>query len=134
VRIQNERQNAKFKKNRSRHNWCDKEGTGGLLFRRNILGAWLWRAIALSLTLIFMMRSKNVNINPDTGEAYIERNPTTFTWAFSLQYSLMYLQSFVKDIGLGALFKRMIIVAEFPMQTNLSRQRTDYGDSKPGVV
>lgn len=41
----------------------------------------------------FPTRSKNVTINPDTGETLIERNPTTFTWAFSVQYSLMYLQS-----------------------------------------
>jgi hypothetical protein len=69
-------------------------------------------------------------------DAGIERNPTILNWAFTLQYSLMYLQSFVKDIGLGDPFKRMIIVAEFPMQTNLSRDGKGQttGTVNPGVV
>jgi hypothetical protein len=46
-------------------------------------------------------------------------NPTTLTWGFSVQYSLMYLQSAVKDIGLGAPFNRMVALVEFPMQTCL---------------
>jgi hypothetical protein len=48
----------------------------------------------------------------------------------------MYLQSFVKDIGLGAPFNRMIIVTEFPMQTNLGRDNKGQttGTVNPGVV
>jgi hypothetical protein len=48
-----------------------------------------------------------------------EENPTTLTWAFTLQYSLMYLQSAVKDIGLGAPFNRLVPVVELPIQTCL---------------
>ncbi len=78
----------------------------------------------------FPTRSKNVT---DTG---IERNPTVFNWAFTLQYSLIYLQSFVKDIGLGVPFNRMIIVTEFPMQTNLSQDGKGQttGTVNPGIV
>ena len=84
----------------------------------------------------FPTRSKNVIVDPDTGESDIERNPTTLTWAFSLQYSLMYLQSFVKDIGLGAPFNRMIIVTEFPMETCMSADCKGKitGTVNPGVV
>jgi hypothetical protein len=69
-------------------------------------------------------------------DAGIERNPTVFNWAFSLQYSLMYLQSFVKDVGLGVPFNRMIIVTEFPMQTNISRDSEGQttGTVNPGIV
>jgi hypothetical protein len=69
-------------------------------------------------------------------DAGIERNPTVLNWAFTLQYSLMYLQSFVKDIGLGAPFNRMIIVTEFPMQTNLSQDNKGQttGTVNPGIV
>ena len=69
-------------------------------------------------------------------DAGIERNPTVLNWAFTLQYSLMYLQSFVKDIGLGAPFNRMIIVTEFPMQTNLSQNNKGQttGTVNPGIV
>jgi hypothetical protein len=44
-------------------------------------------------------------------------NPTTLTWAFTVQYSLMYLQSAVKDVGLGAPFNRMVALVELPLQT-----------------
>lgn len=84
----------------------------------------------------FPTRSGNVSINPDTGETQIERNPVTLTWAFSLQYSLMYLQSFVKDIGLGNPLKRMILVAEFPMETCMSADCKGQitGTVNPGIV
>jgi hypothetical protein len=84
----------------------------------------------------FPTRSKNVTVNEDTGETDIERNPTTLTWAFSLQYSLMYLQSFVKDVGLGAPFNRMILVTEFPMETCMSADCKGQitGTVNPGIV
>lgn len=84
----------------------------------------------------FPTRSKNVSLDPDTGETDIERNPTTLTWAFSIQYSLMYLQSFVKDIGLGVPFNRIILVTEFPMETCMSTdcKGKTTGTINPGVV
>jgi hypothetical protein len=65
-----------------------------------------------------------------------EHNPTVLNWAFTVQYSLMYLETFVKDIGLGKPFNRMIIVTEFPMQTNLSRDSKGLttGTINPGIV
>jgi hypothetical protein len=64
------------------------------------------------------------------------RNPTMLNWAVSLQYSLIYLQSFVKDVGLGDPFKRMILVTEFPMQTCLNGDcdGDTTGTVNPGVV
>jgi len=47
-------------------------------------------------------------------------NPATLTWAFTVQYSLMYLQSAVKDVGLGAPFNRLVVVVELPVQTCLN--------------
>lgn len=42
----------------------------------------------------------------------------------------------MKDIGLGVPFKRMIIVTEFPMETNLSRDNKGQttGTVNPGIV
>ena len=73
---------------------------------------------------------------PTESSADGERIPTTLTWSFSLQYSLMYLQSFVKDIGLGAPFDRMILVTEFPMETCMSAdcKGQTTGTINPGVV
>ncbi len=83
----------------------------------------------------FPTRSKNVILNPD-GSTDTEHNPATFNWGFTLQYSIMYLEEHVKDIGLGAPFNRMILVTEFPMQTNLSRDSKGLttGTVNPGIV
>ncbi|HET6421708.1 MAG TPA: hypothetical protein VFG19_16245 [Geobacteraceae bacterium] len=63
-------------------------------------------------------------------------DPISLTWAFTLQYSLMYLQSYVKDVGLGAPFNRMILVTEFPMQTcmNADCNGQTTGTVNPGIV
>ncbi|HEX9019810.1 MAG TPA: hypothetical protein VF903_00965, partial [Nitrospirota bacterium] len=64
------------------------------------------------------------------------RNPTFLTWSFTLQYSLMYLQSAVKDIGLGAPFNRMVAVVEFPNQTCLNADCKNQTSStvNPGIA
>jgi len=64
------------------------------------------------------------------------RNPTTLTWAFTVQYSLMYLQSAVKDVGLGQPFNRMVIVIEFPMETclNADCKNQTTGTVNPGIA
>lgn len=84
----------------------------------------------------FPTRSRNMIFNPETTETEAERNPVTLSWGFSLQYSLLYLQSFVKDIGLGAPLSRMVLVTEFPMETCMSgdcKGKTT-GTINPGIV
>ncbi len=54
------------------------------------------------------------------GGVDVTDNPTTLTWAFTVQYSLMYYESFVKDLGLGTPFNRMVAVVEFPNETCLN--------------
>lgn len=62
--------------------------------------------------------------------------PRMLNWDLSLQYSIPYLQNFVKYVGIGAPFNKMIPIIEFPMQTCLDRgchgQTTGYAD--PGVA
>ena len=76
--------------------------------------------------------------NEETGETEreVERIPTTLTWAFTVQYSLQYLQAFVKDVGLGAPLNRMVLVVEFPMETclNLDCQGKTTGFVNPGLT
>jgi hypothetical protein len=63
-------------------------------------------------------------------------NPTMLTWAFTVQYSLMYLQSAVKDVGLGAPFSRLVALVELPLQTCLDadcKGRTT-GTVNPGIA
>ena len=63
-------------------------------------------------------------------------NPTTLTWGLTLQYNLNYLQSYVKDVGLGAPFNRMSLVVEFPMETCMNRdcEGDTTGYVNPGIV
>lgn len=84
----------------------------------------------------FPTKRSSETFNQETGEMETEKNPTTLTWALSVQYSLMYLQSFVKDIGLGVPFNRMILVAEFPMETCLGAdcKGKTTGSFNPGIV
>lgn len=61
---------------------------------------------------------------------------TVLNWDFTIQYSIIYLQSFIKDIGLGAPFNHFIFVAEFPMQTGLNGDNKGLttGTVNPGIV
>ena len=81
-------------------------------------------------------RSSNVSTNEETGETEVERNPNTLTWGFTVQYSLQYLQSFVKDVGLGVPFNRMVLITEFPMETCISAdcEGQTTGMVNPGIV
>jgi len=47
-----------------------------------------------------------------------ERSPTTVAYGFALMYSVLYLQSFVKDVGLGAPFDRLFPVVAFNFETH----------------
>lgn len=62
--------------------------------------------------------------------------PRMLNWGLSLQYSLPYLQDFVKYVGIKAPFNNMIPIVELPMQTCLDRgchgQTT--GFAAPGVI
>jgi hypothetical protein len=88
----------------------------------------------------FPTRSKNVTtiINEETGEIEqeVERNPVTLAWGFSVQYSLQYLQSFVKDIGLGVPLDRMVVLLEFPFETCMTRdcKGQTTGFVNPGLI
>ena len=88
----------------------------------------------------FPTRSKNVvtSIDPRTNTITqgIEQNPVTWSWGFTLQYNLQYLQSFVKDAGLGAPFNRMILLVELPIESCLNRgcDGKITGTINPGIL
>ncbi len=79
---------------------------------------------------------KTTSTIDDQGNVNVSDNPTTLTWAFTLQYSLMYLQSAVKDVGLGVPFNRMVAVVEFPMETclNADCKNQTTGTVNPGIA
>ncbi len=71
----------------------------------------------------------------DEGAADTERHPHILKWGFALEYSLPYLQSAVRDVGLSAPFNRMIPVVEFAMATALDRGASGTtGTVNPGIL
>jgi hypothetical protein len=71
----------------------------------------------------------------DEGEPSVERHPNFLQWGFAFQYSLIYLQSFVKDVGLKEPFNRMIAVVELPLSTGLNRGASGTtGTVNPGLI
>ena len=69
-------------------------------------------------------------------DAERERHPSVFDWGIAVEYSLPYLQAFVKDVGLRRPFDRMIPVVEFAMETPVNRGATGEttGTVNPGVI
>jgi hypothetical protein len=78
------------------------------------------------------------SVDADTGATVtqVERHPHVLQVGMSLQYSLPYLQSFVKDVGLGAPWNRMIPVLEIAAEKPLDRVsgRRWTGTVNPGVL
>jgi hypothetical protein len=71
-----------------------------------------------------------------TGEGDdLERISNNLEWGIALEYSLIYLQGQVKDIGLHAPFDRLIPLVEFAMETPLNRGRSPTnGTINPGII
>ena len=80
--------------------------------------------------------TRTVRVDGDEVEEEIERHPNVFHWGLALQYSLPYLQSFVKDVGLPAPFDRMIPLVEVEFSHPLDRGRSGQytGTVNPGVI
>jgi hypothetical protein len=71
----------------------------------------------------------------ENGDSSIERHPDMLTLGFAVEYSLPYLQSFVKDVGLPEPFKRMIPLVEFDLQKPIDRGASGFtGTVNPGVI
>ena len=71
----------------------------------------------------------------DDGQRSVERHPHMLQWGVAVEYSVPYLQSFVRDIGLREPFNRLIPVVEFAMTTALDRGASGTtGTINPGVI
>jgi hypothetical protein len=89
-------------------------------------------AVTGSLGVGFPMRTSTVD--PDTGD--VTRNPNTLNTNFAIEYSLQYLQSAVRDVGLPAPFNRLIPLVEFSFTTPLNRGAAGQtiGTINPGII
>ena len=79
-------------------------------------------------------RSSTTTVD-DSGNVTTEPNRKVLNVGFAVEYSLLYLQSFVKDVGLRQPFSRMIPLVEFDLQKPIDRGAAGWsGTMNPGVV
>jgi hypothetical protein len=80
------------------------------------------RPIALtgSVGIGISSRANSSSLNDD-GDVAIERHPHLLKLGFAVEYSLPYLQAFVKDVGLREPFNQLIPVVELALTTPLDR-------------
>ena len=100
------------------------------------------RPLALTGSFGIGIPTRHANVNKvveDDGSVSFERevNPSVAQWGFTVQYNLQYLQSYVRDIGLGWPLNRMIPLVEFVMQTPLdstTQAGRTTGTIQPGII
>ena len=75
-------------------------------------------------------------IGPNLTTASSDNGPNSLGWGVTLQYSIPYLQSQVKDLGLPQPFSNLIPVVEFPMSTCTAGACAGHttGTINPGVL
>ena len=82
--------------------------------------------------------TRTVTLDETTGERDIdiERHPDVLEWGFAVEYSVIYLEDQVKDIGLRAPFDRLISLVEFAFETPLNRGQAGQttGTINPGLI
>jgi hypothetical protein len=82
--------------------------------------------------------SRKFRPGEDDGEIDIEKeyHPNVFTWGIAVEYSLPYLQSFVRDIGLPKPLSQLIAVVEVEFQHPLDRGQSGQftGTVNPGII
>jgi len=82
--------------------------------------------------------TRTVTLNETTGERDIdiERHPDVLEWGFAVEYSIIYLQQQVKDVGLHPPFDRLIPLVELAFETPLNRGQHGLttGTVNPGVI
>lgn len=95
-------------------------------------------ALTGTVGLAIPTRAKNRTITVEDGETEVEveKNPHVVTWGFAIEYSLPYLTSYVRDVGLPDFFRRFIPLVEFEFQTPIDRGQGGLttGTVNPGVI
>ena len=90
-------------------------------------------ALTGQLGVTFPTRASSVTVTDE--DTTTEQHPNVLQWGLVLEYSIPYLQSFVKDVGLPAPFNRLFPVVELSFQSPLNRgggQTT--GTINPGLI
>jgi hypothetical protein len=79
-------------------------------------------------------RSSSTSLDDD-GNPATDPHPHVLKLGFALEYSLPYLQSFVKDVGLPGPLQRAVPIVEFALEKPLDRGRgPTTGTINPGIL
>jgi hypothetical protein len=76
-------------------------------------------AITGTLGVTFPTRASSVTVTDD--ETSTEPHPNVLQWGLALEYSIPYLQSAVKDLGLPVPFDRLFPIVELSFESPLNR-------------
>jgi len=91
-------------------------------------------AVTGSIGLAIPSRTNTTTFDDD-GNASVEQHPNVAKLGLAIEYSLPYLQSFVKDVGLGAPFNRMIPIVELALEKPVNRGGgPTVGTVNPGIL
>jgi hypothetical protein len=91
-------------------------------------GLKYWKPLALTGTLGVSIPGESAN--PDGSF-----NSDALQWGFALEYSMLYLQQHVEDIGLPKPLSDVIPLVEFSMTTPFDRsEQTTTGTINPGIL
>jgi len=95
-------------------------------------------AITGQIGYAFPSSRSAASINADDGLAEIDVNPDVLVWGGSLQYSMPYLNSAVKDFGLPDFINHLIPIVEASLQTpvahTINSGTVTTGTINPGVI
>ncbi len=82
--------------------------------------------------------SRKFRPGEEDGEIEIEKelHPNFFTWGVAVEYSIPYLQSFVRDLGLPKPLSQLIPLVEVEFKHPLDRGQSDQftGTVNPGII
>ena len=91
-------------------------------------------AVTSAVGLAIPSRKSSTTLD-DMGNETLEQHPDVFKLGFAVEYSLPYLQSFVKDVGLREPFNKLIPLVEFDLQKPVDRGAAGWsGTINPGVI
>jgi hypothetical protein len=102
---------------------------------------WL-RPLALTGTVGYAITSKKktrtFGVDPDTGETTVdvEHHSNRVEYGFAVEYSMLYLQSQVRDLGLPEWVNRLTPVVEFNFSTPVTDRfgEQTVGTINPGII
>jgi hypothetical protein len=99
-------------------------------------GARFLRPLAITGSVgVAMPTRRSTTTTDDDGNASIERHADALKVGLAVEYSIPYLQSFVRDTGLSQPFSHMVPVVEFDLEKPFDRGGGSWtGTVNPGIL